>query len=105
VQEHLARFGTPPDLFTAGGMAAGIAAVAPFRSAGTSDTAAQIATTDGMTFETPGGTMIFRAEDHQALQAMCHFRIGVDPNVARAIADLIRGIGIDDMPVPVRNTR
>jgi branched-chain amino acid transport system substrate-binding protein len=105
VQEHLARFGTPPDFFTAGGMAAGIAAVAPFRSAGTSDTAAQIATMDGMTFETPGGTMIFRAEDHQALQAMCHFRIGVAPKVARAIADLIRGIGIDDMPVPVRNTR
>jgi branched-chain amino acid transport system substrate-binding protein len=49
--------------------------------------------------------MIFRAEDRQALQAMCHFRIGVAPKVARAIADLIRGIGIDDMPVPVRNTR
>jgi len=27
VKEHMARFGTPPDFFTAGGMAAGIAAV------------------------------------------------------------------------------
>ncbi|MFN3644656.1 MAG: substrate-binding domain-containing protein [Gemmobacter sp.] len=105
VKEHMARFGTPPDFFTAGGMAAGIAAVEALKKAGTTDTEALIAAMEGMSFETPKGTMIFRAEDHQALQEMYHFRIKVDPAVAWAIPELVRVIGIDDMPVPVRNRR
>ncbi|MFN3938040.1 MAG: substrate-binding domain-containing protein [Gemmobacter sp.] len=105
VEQHMARFGSPPDFFTAGGMAAGIAAVEAIRRAGTTDTEALIATMEGMEFETPKGTMIFRAEDHQALQEMYHFRIKVDPAVDWAIPELVRVIGIDEMDIPVRNTR
>ncbi|QIE42021.1 ABC transporter substrate-binding protein [Rhodobacteraceae bacterium SC52] len=103
VQEHQARFGTPPDFFTAGGMAAGIAVVEALRAAGTSETDALIDAMEGMEWETPKGTMRFRAEDHQALQSMYHFKVRVDPDVDWAIPDLVRELGIDDLPVPVRN--
>ena len=45
-----------------------------------------------MSFETPKGKMIFRKEDHQALQTMYHFKIKVDPNVAWALLELVREI-------------
>lgn len=106
VATHVERFGTPPDFFTAGGMAAGLAAVEAIRRAGgAEDTEALIAAMEGMEWETPKGTMRFRAEDHQALQSMYHFRIRVQDGVDWAIPDLVREIGIDDMDVPVRNQR
>ena len=39
---------------------------------------------EGMSFQTPKGTMTFRKDDHQALQSMYHFRIKVDPAFAWA---------------------
>ncbi|PWR04102.1 ABC transporter permease [Meridianimarinicoccus roseus] len=103
VAEHQARFGTPPDFFTAGGMAAGIAVVEALRKAGSTDTEALIAAMEGMEWQTPKGTMRFRPEDHQALQSMYHFRIRVDPAVDWAIPELVRELGIDDLPIPLRN--
>ncbi|TDE37455.1 substrate-binding domain-containing protein [Antarcticimicrobium sediminis] len=103
VKEHMARFGTPPDFFTAGGMAAGIAAVEAIKKAGSTDTEDLIATMEGMEWETPKGKMVFRPEDHQALQSMYHFKIRVDPDVDWAIPELVRELGIDDLPIPVRN--
>ncbi|MDX2482884.1 MAG: substrate-binding domain-containing protein [Pseudodonghicola sp.] len=103
VKEHMARFGTPPDFFTAGGMAAGIAAVEAIKKAGGTDTEDLIATMEGMEWETPKGKMVFRPEDHQALQSMYHFKIRVDPDVDWAIPELVRELGIDDLPIPVRN--
>jgi branched-chain amino acid transport system substrate-binding protein len=106
VATHMERFGTPPDFFTAGGMASGLAVVEAIRRAGgAEDTEALIAAMEGMEWETPKGTMRFRAEDHQALQSMYHFRIRVEEGVAWAIPELIREIGIDDMDVPIRNQR
>jgi branched-chain amino acid transport system substrate-binding protein len=103
VAEHHARFGTPPDFFTAGGMAAGIAVIEALRKAGSTDTEALIAAMEGMEWQTPKGTMRFRPEDHQALQSMYHFRIRVDPAVDWAIPELVRELGIDDLPIPLRN--
>ena len=105
VKEHMARFGTPPDFFTAGGMAAGMAAVEALKKAGSTDTEKLIAAMEGMEFDSPKGKMIFRAEDHQALQAMYHFKIKVDPNVAWGIPELVREIPIEEMNVPIRNKR
>lgn len=105
VEEHQKRFNAPPDFFTAGGMAAGIAIVEAIRKAGSTDTEALIGTMEGMAFETPKGKMIFREEDHQALQSMYHFKIRVDPGVAWAIPELVREIGIEDMDIPVRNKK
>ncbi len=44
--------------------------------------------------------MLFRPEDHQALQSMYHFRIKVDPNVEWGIPELVRELKIEDMTDP-----
>ncbi|NDW46096.1 substrate-binding domain-containing protein [Ruegeria sp. PrR005] len=103
VKTHQDRFGTPPDFFTAGGMAAGIAVVEAIKKASSTDTEALISAMEGMEWETPKGKMVFRPEDHQALQSMYHFKIKVDPNVDWAIPELVRELTIDDLPIPIRN--
>jgi branched-chain amino acid transport system substrate-binding protein len=106
VAEHQKRFNAPPDFFTAGGMSAALAIVEALKkTGGNTDTEKLITTREGMSFETPKGKMIFRKEDHQALQSMYHFKIKVDPNVAWAIPELVREIKIEDMNIPIRNKR
>ena len=60
---------------------------------------------EGMSFDTPKGTMIFRKEDHQALQSMYAFKVKVDPNLPWAVLELTRELKIEDMDVPIRNKR
>lgn len=103
VKEHMDRFDSPPDFFTAGGMAAGIAVVEAIKKAGSTDTEALITAMEGMEWETPKGTMRFRKEDHQALQSMYHFRTEVQDGKDYGVPVLVREIGIDDMDIPVRN--
>src|SRR5579883_3224146 len=105
VAEHQKRFGAPPDFFTAGGFAAAMAVVTAVTKAKSTDADKLIATMEGMEFDTPKGKMIFRKEDHQALQSMYHFRVKVDPNLAWAINEPVREIKIEDMNVPIRNKR
>ncbi len=105
VKEHMARFKSPPDFFTAGGMSAAIAVVEAIKKAGSTDTEKLIAAMEGMSFQTPKGTMTFRKEDHQAMQSMYHFKIKVDPNVAWAIPELVREIKPEEMKIPIRNKR
>ncbi|MDF1804046.1 substrate-binding domain-containing protein [Thalassovita sp.] len=103
VKTHQERYGTPPDFFTAGGMSAGLAVVEAIKKAGGTDTEELITAMEGMEWETPKGTMKFRAEDHQALQSMYHFKIKVDDDVAWAIPELVRELTIDELPIPIRN--
>jgi len=104
VAEHKKRFNAPPDFFTCGGMSAAIAAVTALtKTNGASDPETLIKAMEGMEFDTPKGKMIFRKEDHQALQEMYAFKIKVDPAVAWAIPELTRIIKIEDMKVPIRN--
>lgn len=104
VKEHFARFGTPPDFFTAGGMAAGIAVVEAIRKAGgAEDTEALIAAMKGMEWDSPKGKMKFRAEDHQALQSMYHFRTEIQDGKDYGVPVLVREITIEDMDIPIRN--
>jgi branched-chain amino acid transport system substrate-binding protein len=106
VSEHYKRFKTPPDFFTAGGMAAGIALVEALKkTAGNTDTEKLISAMEGMSFETPKGKMTFRKEDHQAMQSMYHFKIKVDPAFAWGVPELVREIKIEEMNVPIRNKR
>ncbi len=105
VKEHQARFKSPPDFFTAGGMSAGIAIVEALKKAGSTDTEKLIAAMEGLSFETPKGRMTFRKDDHQAMQSMFHFKIKVDPAVAWAIPELVREIKPEEMKVPVRVKR
>jgi branched-chain amino acid transport system substrate-binding protein len=105
VAEHTKRFNAPPDFFTAGGFAAGMAVVAAVTKAKSTDTEKLIAAMEGLEFDTPKGKMVFRKEDHQALQSMYHFKIKADPAVAWGIPELVRELKIEDMKVPIQNKR
>ncbi len=105
VAEHQKRFNAPPDFFTAGGFAAAMAVVTAVDKAKSTDTEKLIGAMEGMEFDTPKGKMIFRKEDHQALQSMYAFKIKVDPNVAWGIPELTRELTIKDMDIPIRNKR
>jgi branched-chain amino acid transport system substrate-binding protein len=105
VAEHQKRHNSPPDFFTAGGMAAGIAVVEGLKKAGSTDTEKLIAAMEGLCFMTPKGRMCFRPEDHQALQSMYHFKIRVDPKVEWGIPELVRELKIEDMQIPILNKK
>ena len=104
VEEHFKRYDSPPDFFTAGGMSAGIAVVEAIKAAGgADDTEALISAMEGMSWETPKGTMTFRPEDHQALQSMYHFRTEIQDGKDYGVPVLVRELSIDDMDIPIRN--
>lgn len=106
VANHYSKFKAPPDFFTAGGMSAGIAIVEALKKTnGDAATEKLIKTMEGMSFETPKGRMTFRKEDHQAMQAMYHFKIKVDPAFAWGVPELVREIKPEEMNVPIRNKR
>jgi len=97
--------GAPPDFFVAGGMSAALAAVAAVKKAGGTDTEKLIAAMEGMSFETPKGTMTFRKEDHQALQVMYQWRMKQNPPDNYDLLDLVREIPADEMKLPIKNKR
>jgi len=91
VAEHMKRFNEPPDVVKA------------ITKAGSTDTEKLIETMEGMVFMTPKGTMIFRKEDHQALQSMFAFELDVDPNVEWAIPRLLRDMSPAETAPPILN--
>ena len=71
VEQTVARFSVPPDLFDADGMNAAIMLVEALKATGgAADAAALIAVMEGMEFEGPKGTINIRPEDHVAIQDM-----------------------------------
>ncbi len=105
VAEHRKRFNSPPDFFTAGGMAAASAVVTALNRAKSTDSEKLIAAMEGMEFDTPKGKMSFRKEDHQALQAMYHFRIKKEQRDEWDLLELLREIPPAELPLPLRNKR
>jgi len=105
VREHTKRFKTPPDMFTAGGMAAAGAVVAALSKVPDGNGDKMVAAMEGMSFETPKGLMTFRKEDHQAIQPMYHFRIKKDQKSEWDLLELVREIPASEMPLPVKNKR
>lgn len=106
VAAHYKEFKTPPDFFTAGGFSAAMAIVTALKATGgDTNTNKLIKTMEGMSFDTPKGKMTFRAEDHQAMQSMYHFRIKTDPAFAWGVPELVHEITPAEMQVPIRNKR
>ena len=106
VAQHYRQFKTPPDFFTAGGFSAAMAVVTALKKTnGDTSTNKLISTMEGMSFDTPKGTMTFRKEDHQAMQSMYHFKIKVDPAFAWGVPELVREIKASEMDIPIRNKR
>ena len=104
-EQHLERHGEPPDLFTGGGFAAGVAlAEALMRTGGNPDADALIAAMEGLSFEGAKGTYTFRREDHQALQPMYVVEMVPDPDPQRpwAIPHLIREASPEETAPPVK---
>jgi branched-chain amino acid transport system substrate-binding protein len=102
--EYQKRFNAPPDFFVAGGFSAAAAVVAALQKAGSTDTEKLIAAMEGLTFDTPKGSMTFRKEDHQALQDMYHWRIKKGATDTDLL-ELVATIPAASMPLPVRNKR
>jgi len=107
IAENKKRFnGYPPDFFTCGGFIAAQAVVEALKKTnGSTDPEKLIATMEGMSFESPKGTVMFRKEDHQLMQPMYAFKIKVDPKVVWAIPELTHVISIDEMKIPITNHR
>ncbi|MFT3819171.1 MAG: substrate-binding domain-containing protein [Rubrivivax sp.] len=106
VANHYSKFKSPPDFFTAGGMSAAMAVVAALKKTnGDASAPKLIPAMEGMSFETPKGTMTFRKEDHQAMQEMYHFRIKNDPAFAWGVPELVRVIPASELDIPIRNKR
>ena len=105
VAEHTKRYKVPPDFFTAGGFAAASAVITVLTKAKSTDTEKLISTLEGMDFDTPKGKMTLRKEDHQALQAMYHFRIKKEQKNEWDLLELVREIPASELPVPIRNKR
>ncbi len=103
VETHMKRFNAPPDFFTCGGMTAALAVVKAITEAGTTDTEALISAMEGMQFDTPKGEMMFRKEDHQALQDMYAFKITTRKGVDWGIPEVTRVISYKEMDIPIRN--
>jgi branched-chain amino acid transport system substrate-binding protein len=105
VKEHQKRFNAPPDFFTCGGFAAASAVVTAIKKAGGTDTEKLIAAMEGMEFETPKGKMIFRKDDHQALQAMYAFKMVSKPDVPWLVPQLTRELSAQETAPPIQNKR
>lgn len=104
VDEHQKRFNEVPDLFTPGGMSAAIAIVEALKqSDGDADANKLIDIMEGMSFETPKGTMTFREEDHQALQSMYSIRLEQQDGVDYPVPVLIRELSPEETAPPVMN--
>ena len=105
VDEHKKRFdGEVPDLFTPGGFSAAVAIVEALKkSEGDTDGNALIPLMEGMSFETPKGTMTFREEDHQALQTMYSIRLETVDGVDYPVPVLIRELTPEETAPPIMN--
>jgi branched-chain amino acid transport system substrate-binding protein len=105
VAEHKKKFNNEvPDLFTPGGMSAAISIVEALKKTeGDADPDKLIETMEGMSFETPKGKMTYRAEDHQALQALYAIKLEKKDGVAYPVPVLIRELTPEETAPPIRN--
>ncbi|MDP5275633.1 substrate-binding domain-containing protein [Chengkuizengella axinellae] len=105
VEEHQKRFdGEYPDLFTPGGMSAAIAIVEALeKTNGDTNGDVLVETLEGMSFETPKGTMTFRAEDHQAMQTMYSVSLEKVDGYDYPVPVLIKELSPEDTAPPIKN--
>ncbi|SEQ82079.1 amino acid/amide ABC transporter substrate-binding protein, HAAT family [Virgibacillus subterraneus] len=105
VKEHKERFdGEVPDLFTPGGMSAAISIVEALKnSEGETSADKLIETMEGMSFESPKGTMTFRPEDHQALQSLYAVTLEESDEHDYPIPVLERVLTPEETAPPIKN--
>ena len=100
IEEHFARYDSPPDIFTSGGMACAAALVTALeQTGGDTDSEVLIETLRGMEFDSPTGQRWFREEDHQAMQPL--FEITLEPGDDHPVPVLESVIPAEDLMPPV----
>ncbi|MFD2132028.1 substrate-binding domain-containing protein [Pseudogracilibacillus auburnensis] len=104
IAEHEKQFNEVPDLFTPGGMTAAIAIVEALKNTdGNVDATTLIEVMEGMSFETPKGTMTFREEDHQALQSLYSVTLEKQEGIDHPVPILIRELSPEETAPPIMN--
>lgn len=104
VERHNEVYGSNPDYFTSGGMAAAMAIVKALEeSNGDTDPEVLIPIMEGMEFDTPTGRRWFREEDHQAMTEI--FEIEYTEGDDHAIPVYVRTIPHEDVEPPITNGR
>lgn len=103
VKRHKEKFnGELPDLFTGGGMTAGIAIVEGLKKTGGDPSADKlIAALEGMTFQGVKGEYTFRPEDHQALQPTYIVQLAMNPGFEFPTPKLIQELKPSETAPPV----
>lgn len=102
IKETQARYKMVPDSGHVTGFMAAQAAVKALQTAGT-DTEKLIAALEGMTLDTPKGSITIRKEDHQAIQSMFQVRYETQPNVEWAVPVLVREVTAKEIDLPISN--
>jgi branched-chain amino acid transport system substrate-binding protein len=78
-----------------------MASITAFEKAKSTDTEKLIAAMEGLEFMTPKGKMVFRKEDHQALQSMYIFKMDIRPDREWAVPALVREISPEEGAPPI----
>ncbi|WP_028987313.1 substrate-binding domain-containing protein [Thermicanus aegyptius] len=107
VEKHKEKFnGEVPDLFTAGGFTAAMAIVeAVKKTNGDTNPDTLISAMEGMSFDSPKGTMTFRKEDHQALQALYVAELVKEEGTDYPVPKLIRELKPEETAPPIMNQK
>lgn len=100
------KYNTVPDLFDAGGFAAAMSiCTALEKTQGSADAEKLISTMEGMSFETPKGTMTFRKEDHQSLQTVYAIKLEKQDGVDYPVPVLVREMSPEETAPPIMNNK
>lgn len=107
VAEHKKQFnGAPPDIFTAGGMAAAMSIVAALeKTGGDTNPDKLISAMEGMSFNSPKGIMTFRKEDHQALQVLYAIKLEKKEGFDYPVPVSTREMTPEETAPPIMNQR
>lgn len=100
------KYNTVPDLFDAGGFASAMAILTALeKTQGSADAEKLISTMEGMSFETPKGTMTFRKEDHQALQVIYSIKLEKKDGFDYPVPVLVRELSPEETAPPIKNNK
>jgi len=102
VERHMEEYGTPPDLWAAGGMMSAIMAVEGLKATNgdSSADALRAVYEDNFSFEGPKGTTTIRASDHVALQTLYFVRVVSVTDPEFRFVELVEEFGPDQTVPP-----
>lgn len=75
------------------------------KTEGNTDADKLIETMEGMSFESPKGTMTFRPEDHQVLQSLYAVKLENREGLDYPVPVLIRELTPEETAPPIRNNK